>query len=251
MKKKTTIVIIAIGLIGISFLPQSDFLSQQKKYERVRQAYIEKGKTLEETLYKYNLDKENLNILLVAFKNEQQLDLYAKRKNETVYKKIDSYHICASSGVLGPKRRQGDGQVPEGFYHIDRFNPSSSFYLSLGINYPNQSDKRKSSSSNLGGDIFIHGECVTIGCLPMTNNKIQEIYIYAIQARSNGQLKIPVYIFPYKMKDENIKSFSLEHKAQTEVITFWKNIKIGHDMFLTSKKELNINVDNTGDYIFK
>ncbi len=52
-----------------------------------------------------------------------------------------TYKVCALAGTLGPKRMEGDYQVPEGFYYINEFNPQSNYYLSLGINYPNESDK--------------------------------------------------------------------------------------------------------------
>lgn len=246
---KAFILILSIVILS-AFTWQQDFLSSQKKSVRVRDAYAEKGSMVEATLKKYNIDKNNLNILIVAFKNEQLFDLYAKAKNGFTYTKIKTYTICSGSGVLGPKRRQGDGQVPEGFYYLDRFNPSSSYYLSLGLSYPNLSDKRKSKATNLGGDIFIHGECVTIGCMPMTNDKIKEIYIYAIQAKQSGQAKIPVYIFPYKMSTENIKTFSAEYKGYPEIIKFWENIKAGHDEFMKDSKELTFSVDEKGDYVF-
>lgn len=86
-------------------------------------------------------------------------------------------------------------QVPECFYNIEIFNPASSYYLSLGINYPNLSDKIKGEKSKLGGDIFIHGSTVTIGCILITDDKIKEVYIYSIYAKENGQNKIP---FPFK-----------------------------------------------------
>ncbi|WGU69538.1 L,D-transpeptidase family protein [Capnocytophaga canimorsus] len=146
-------------------------------------------------------------------------------KKEHTYRKIISYPICSRSGKLGPKRKQGDGQVPEGFYHIDRFNPSSNFYLSLGLNYPNLSDKRKSKVHDLGGDIFIHGACVTVGCLPMTDNYIKEIYLLATYARNNGQNKIPVYLFPFKMTDKNMQIYKGKYKYNEELISFWNNLK--------------------------
>jgi murein L,D-transpeptidase YafK len=81
--------------------------------------------------------------MLLAYKEEQELELYAKNKAEVTFKKIARYSICQKSGQLGPKRKQGEDQVPEGFYHIDRFNPASFYHLSLGINYPNAADQKK------------------------------------------------------------------------------------------------------------
>lgn len=107
--------------------------------------------------------------------------------NKDLFRLIKDYQICSLSGELGPKRQQGDLQVPEGFYWIDRFNPASNFYLSLGINYPNQFDRILGKSGELGGDIFIHGGCVTIGCIPITDDKIKELYLIAVEAKSNGQ----------------------------------------------------------------
>jgi murein L,D-transpeptidase YafK len=234
-----------------SFLPPSDFLTEQKKFAHVKVAYKEKESLITSTLKKNNISKDNVSIVVVVYKHEQLMELYAKNKNDEAYKKIESYKICSSSGVLGPKRKQGDGQVPEGFYNIDRFNPSSSFYLSLGISYPNLSDKRKSKFTDLGGDIFIHGDCVTIGCMPMTDDKMKEIYIYALQAKHSGQSKIPVYIFPYKMTNENMKSFANEYKNQKELLEFWKNLKTGYDKFIRDLKELNSSVDKNGDYLFE
>ena len=149
--------------------------------------------------------------------------------------------------MLGPKRREGDGQVPEGFYYVNKFNPVSQFYLSLGINYPNSSDKIKSSFPRLGGDIYIHGKCVTIGCLPMTDDKIKEIYLYAVYARNCGQSKIPIYIFPFKMKNENLNTYQ---KIYPEWTSFWNNLKSGYDKFEKERKELKISIDKNGNYIF-
>lgn len=167
-----------------------------------------------------------------------------------MYKLIAAYDICASSGQLGPKRKQGDRQVPEGFYTIDRFNPASNFYLSLGVNYPNRSDRKKSDAADPGGDIFIHGSCVTIGCLPMTDSKIKEIYLYAVYARNNGQNDIPVYIFPFRMTDGNFQTYKNRYAKNRELTDFWTNLKTGYDKFIAEKKALKVSVDNSGDYLF-
>jgi len=234
-----------LTFLFFSFTPREDFLSQQKKYERVRQAYKEKETVITERLAKENIALNELSILIAAFKEEKEFEVYAKRKNETEYRKISTYKICALSGLLGPKRRIGDGQVPEGFYYINRYNPVSSYYLSLGINYPNASDRKKSKAAKPGGDIFIHGECVTIGCLPMTNDKIKEIYLYAIHAHANGQ-QIPVYIFPFRMSEANMSS----HKSSPETSAFWNNLKSGYDKFQSGMKEFNVSVNKAGDYVF-
>ncbi|WP_300721246.1 L,D-transpeptidase family protein, partial [uncultured Brachyspira sp.] len=191
---------------------------------------------------------EELNILITAYKEENILEIYAKNKSDSIYKKIASYNIAAKSGILGPKRMEGDLQVPEGFYYIDRFNPASSYYLSLGINYPNESDKKKSNAKRLGGDIFIHGNNVTIGCLPMTDDKIKEIYLYALYSKDNGQNRIPVYIFPFKMNEENINHYQKYYNKS--IINFWENIKKGYNIFQNTKKELIIKTDSNGNYIF-
>lgn len=246
---KTTIIFLSL-LFFLMTSFSTNFITEQKKFERVRKAYTEKETLLTERLKNLNLNLNNIHVLITAFKQEQELDLYVKSKNDVNYKKITTYAICASSGRLGPKRKQGDYQVPEGFYHIDRFNPASNYYLSLGINYPNQSDKIKSTAPNLGGDIFIHGECVTIGCLPMTNDKIKEIYIYAIQAKQNGQLKIPVYIFPFRFTKENTLAFQNQYKSSEALLKFWNNLKSGYEKFHNDFQELKITINKNGDYLF-
>jgi len=247
---KKIIFLLLVIICCNNVLAQQDFLSQQKKYARVKTAFSEKEQSIAENLRKNGLTSDDVHILIMAYKAEKQLEVYAKKKNETVYKLIAVYDVCASSGKLGPKRKQGDNQVPEGFYSIDRFNPVSNFYLSLGINYPNQSDRKKSNATKLGGDIFIHGDCVTIGCLPMTNDKIKEIYLYAVFARNNGQNNIPVYIFPFRMTAANFQTYKERYAQHQALIDFWTNLKTGYDKFMLQKKELKATVDNVGNYLF-
>ena len=248
MRKLFFLILTIISFNGIS--AQQNFLSQQKNYARVKTAFSEKEQIVTENLHKNGLTTDDVHILITAYKTEKQLEIYAKKKNETIYKLIAVYDICTLSGELGPKRKQGDGQMPEGFYKIDRFNPASNYYLSLGINYPNQSDRKKSNASNLGGDIFIHGNCVTIGCLPMTNDKIKEIYLYAVFARNNGQDDIPVYIFPFRMTDANFQIYKKRYAHNQRLVDFWTNLKTGYDKFMSEKKTLKETVDNAGNYLF-
>ncbi|WP_157153130.1 L,D-transpeptidase family protein [Brachyspira murdochii] len=246
--KKIIICTITIFNIISSVTFAGGFLDEQKRYSRVRTAIKEKDALIKQNIINNNIKLNEMNILITAYKQEDILEIYAKNKNDKTYKKIAEYKIAAKSGILGPKRMEGDLQVPEGFYYIDRFNPASSYYLSLGINYPNEADRKKSNAKRLGGDIFIHGANVTIGCMPMTDDKIKEIYLYALYAKDNGQSKIPVYIFPFKMTDNNFNYYKKIY--ENSLIDFWKNIKEGYDIFQNTKKEITIRIDNNGNYIF-
>lgn len=140
--KKIFIIIIIFNMINMTLFA-GNFLDDQKRYSRVRTAIKEKDNIIKNTLKNNNIKLEELNILITVYKQEDILEIYAKNESDTAYKKIASYNIAAKSGILRQKRIEGYFQVPEGFYHIDRFNPASSYYLSLGINYPNASDKKE------------------------------------------------------------------------------------------------------------
>ncbi|MDR3212649.1 MAG: L,D-transpeptidase family protein [Azoarcus sp.] len=221
-----------------------DFLAQQKQYVRVRDALREKGDVVARVLAARGLKPDALNVIFVAYKGDT-LEVHAKHPSSARYEKLAQYPVCAASGAPGPKRRQGDRQVPEGFYHIDRFNPASHYHLSLGVSYPNAADRIRSRAADLGGDIFIHGKCVTIGCLPMTDDKIKEIYLYAVYARASGQKEIPVYIFPFRMTPEN-----MARHGNHEAFAFWTNLKTGYDLFTANGEALTVRVASNGDYSF-
>ncbi|MDR2626246.1 MAG: L,D-transpeptidase family protein [Zoogloeaceae bacterium] len=228
--------------------PASDFLAQQLRYERVRVAYKSKNAALEKTLRQAGLETHDLNLLILAYKAEGVLELYVKSSAASRYQKLRDYTICRVPGKLGPKRQSGDEQVPEGFYHIDRFNPQSNFLLSLGINYPNAADRIKSKGRNPGGDIFIHGNCVSIGCLPMTDDKIREIYLYAVHARNSGQRRIPVYIFPFRMTEANMQKYAAQNAANPALLRFWKTLQTGYARFAQDAQALPVQVDEQGEY---
>ncbi len=190
-------------IIFIFSVSVDSFKDDQLRYARVREAYKEKESNMKKLLNDNSINKNELRIYLRAFKEEKKIELWAKNNSDSKYKLVKEYKICKTSGKLGPKRKQGDKQIPEGYYHINRFNPYSNFYLSLGINYPNKSDRILGDKNNLGGDIFIHGSCVTIGCLPITNDKIKELYIICVEAKNSGQKTIPVTIFPAELTESN------------------------------------------------
>ena len=164
---------------------------------------INKEPTLRKMCHQADLEFPPRAIFFRVFKRERVLEVWAGPKVGSALTLLKSYPIAAMSGGLGPKRREGDRQVPEGCYVIDRFNPQSSYHLSLRVSYPNASDKVFSDKSSPGGDIYIHGNQVSIGCLAMTDDKIEEIYVLAWNAHRST---IPVHIFPAKRYDHQIKS---------------------------------------------
>ncbi len=101
--------------------------------------------------------------------------MWARNQGDTAFQLLRSYPLAATSGTLGPKRRAGDGQVPEGFYTIDRFHPLSAYHLALGLDYPTVDDMLATGLADPGGDIFLHGSNVTVGCLLLTDAGIDEV----------------------------------------------------------------------------
>ena len=231
-------------------LPAQTFKTTQQKCERVKKAYQEKWEGLKTEMQKQGINSNDFEMCLQIFKNDKIAELWLRSKEKSEFKLFKSYVICAYSGVLGPKRKQGDMQVPEGFYHIAVYNPYSSYHLSLGINYPNASDKII-GKGNLGGDIMIHGNCVTIGCMPLTDNYIKEVYILAVEARNAGQQNIPVQIYPSRLNESGIKMLAEEYSKDPDLVEFWKNIKIGHDYFYKNKQLPKVSIDKSGKYSFK
>ena len=132
-------------------------------------------------------------LALVAFKDTNELELWAS-DGIAAYTLVKSYQIKAASGKLGPKLREGDRQVPEGLYKISAFNPNSSYHLSMKINYPNSFDlthARAEGRNEPGTNIFIHGKAVSIGCLAMGDDAIEQLFtLVSIVGRANAMVLI-------------------------------------------------------------
>lgn len=123
------------------------------------------------------------HLVLIAWKEERRLEIYAGDSREDL-RPIHTYPILAASGQAGPKLREGDLQVPEGFYRIELLNPNSLFHLSLRVNYPSPEDilraqEEKRDTATLGGDIMIHGNSVSTGCLAVGDPASEEIFLLA------------------------------------------------------------------------
>lgn len=238
-------IILLLSMSGPLFA-QNSFKQQQLSFERVKTAYTDKWDGLKKDL-KMKRIKDGFQMYIVAYKEEGKLEVWLKNKSQSAYSLFKSYDFSAHSGKLGPKIKEGDLQTPEGYYAINAFNPQSNFYLSLGVNYPNQADLFRSGKNKPGGDIYIHGNQVTVGCIPLTDDKIKEVYVLATESRNAGQKEIPVSIYPFRMTNENVKS-KLPLYPQQKL--FWTNLQEGYVYFVKHKKPPVVQITN-GGYIFK
>ena len=167
------------------------------------------------------------NMTLLAIKNEERLELWSDDGGDPKY--IRDYQIKAASGVLGPKLREGDRQVPEGIYELEYLNPNSSYHLSMKINYPNEFDRKHAlleGRDQPGTNIFIHGKSVSIGCLAMGDNAIEELFVLVAKI---GRSKVKVAIAPTDPRVADISNISgkpwVDHLYNDLSVFFDKYVK--------------------------
>lgn len=181
-------------------------------------------------------------MLLRAFKADDEFELWAASEAEGPLTLIKSYAVCEKSGVLGPKRVYGDLQVPEGFYEIHRFNAWSAYHLSIRVNYPNRSDKVRGRGWGLGGAIMVHGDCVTIGCIPLQNKPIEEVFIAVLDTHRAKRSQVPIHIFPTRLTAAGLAT--LEDAGHDEaLLEFWRELAVGFEAFEEAKMIPKIEID--------
>ena len=169
-------------------------------------------------------------MLIRTYKKEAEFEIW-KMKSDGQYALLKTFPMCRWSGQLGPKLREGDHQVPEGFYTITpgQMNPNSAYYLSFNVGYPNAYDR---AWDRTGGTIMVHGICSSAGCYSMTDAQIAEIYAIAREAFNGGQREIQMQSYPFRMTAENLAKHRLDPN-----IEFWKQLKNGADHFEVTKTE--------------
>lgn len=232
-----------------AMLLESSFAQSQLRYSRVREARAAAQSRIVQMFDEKNIRYPAAEMYLRVLKRPRLLELWVRETGGKQFKLLKTYQICAMAGTPGPKRRQGDQQVPEGFYFIDNFNPTSDYHLSLKLDYPNRQDRaRNVRGLNLGGDIFIHGGCRSEGCLAITNEGIQELYWIAVEARTFGQQRIPVHIFPARLDAGEMKRIDFNYNDRPDLIHFWKSLKPGYDYFEKTHRVPQVGTDNRGRY---
>jgi murein L,D-transpeptidase YafK len=234
----------------MSSVAQNSFVDYQKSFGKVSDVFKRKEDTLKKQFAAKKLEWPAKHVYIRSFKYDSELEVWVKSKITDEFQLFKTYKICALAGTLGPKRIEGDYQVPEGFYYINEFKPNSTYHLSLGLNYPNAADRILADSISPGGDIYIHGSCVTQGCIPITNPQIEELYILTTLAKNNGQDFIPVHIFPVRFNNPKSLAY-LERlmRDDAELREFEKTMKQAYDYFDVTRQLPVVSVNTKGEYV--
>ncbi len=244
-------------LLCLSFLfftvvsfSQSSFIDFQKSFSRVGYAMKMKEDTLRKQFAAANINWPPQQIYIRSFKYDSQLEVWVRNNNTEKFKLFKTYKVCAMAGSLGPKRLQNDYQVPEGIYYVNQFKPNSNYHLALGIDYPNESDRILSDSLSPGSGIYIHGNCITTGCIPILDNQIEEVYLLAAMAKSAGEDFIPVHIFSVRYNNpKSMQYLSRITKDNQDIQKFEVKMKDVYDYFEDHKTLPMIAINKKGEYM--
>ncbi len=258
MKNLILITFIIGSTLAISAQPSAvrggsnsySFIDYQRNFPRPTEAFERKLDTLQKQFAEKKIEWPAKYMYIRSFKYDSQLEVWVKNDLKDKFQLFKTYKVCALAGTLGPKRMEGDYQVPEGFYYINEFNPKSNYYLSLGLNYPNASDKILSDAERPGSAIYIHGSCVTVGCIPITDKQIDELYVLAAFSKSQGQDFIPVHIFPIAYnKEKSIKYLDGLTKINQKLKDFSDRMEDAFEYFEKYKQIPVVLINEEGEYI--
>lgn len=168
-------------------------------------------------------------VYLQIIKANEELTAYVVGGDGT-YRAFRTWPICSYSGGLGPKKREGDGKSPEGFYTVQpgAMNPSSHYHLSFNLGFPNAYDRAQGYT---GSYLMVHGACVSIGCYAMTDAGIEEIWTLMSLAFEGGQTEIPVHIFPFEMTEA-----AMQIASGHEPYAFWQELQPVWTAFQADKR---------------
>src|ERR1700730_10401187 len=176
-----------------------------------------------------NMTKES-PILIRLFKEESELEVWKEDRNGQ-FALLKTFPICRWSGDLGPKKKEGDRQAPEGFYTITpgQMNPNSNYYLAFNTVFPTSYDR---AMGYTGSELMVHGDCSSRGCYAMTDEQIQEIYALARESFFGGQKSFQLQAYPFRMTAMNMA----KHRNNPN-FAFWKMLKEGYDHFDATRQE--------------
>lgn len=214
------------------------FLTRQLRAPRVTAALKAQATPLRQAFEDARADWPPRALFLTGYKHEGVLEVWAGAADGPQLVPVWTLPICARSGRLGPKRREGDGQIPEGLYRINRFNPRSAFHLSLGLDYPTDVDRTRAGDAPPGSDIFIHGGCASIGCLAIEDGPMERLYLATVMARDRGQRVLNVHLFPCRFGTPECEArLSEEEGVAPDTVALWGHLRAVHSSFEANQRE--------------
>ncbi len=241
--------LIALG-VAPGLLAQTSYVSLKVSSGKVTGVYSKVEDSLRKQFEARKLTWPPQEVYVRSFKFDRQLEVWVKGDKKETFKLFKTYRVCMQSGSLGPKRMEGDYQMPEGFYYINEFKPNTNYHLALGINYPNASDKVLSDARHPGNDIYIHGGCVSTGCIAISDQPIEELYVMTSLAKEQGQDFIPVHVFPVKYSVKKSFEYLAQATKENQLLQkFAITLKAAYDFFEDKKQLPLILVNKNGEYI--
>ena len=229
---------------GIRLLPTAWYYEGRSAAAVRRRSARRRRAVMRERLERAGLPWPPAELLLRAYKAEGELELWGSKRSGQRFVPILTWKLCALSGELGPKRREGDRQVPEGIYHVDLLNPRSSFHLSMRINYPNRADRILGDPNAPGSAIMVHGDCASVGCLAMSDERIEELWVLveAFRRRRRRQ-ELKVYLFPTRAWDE-----LMAYRPLARHHDVWRALKMVDERFVRTGRPPRVQISREGDY---
>ena len=216
-----TLTVLTVQGRSIWYPIAAKFMSKKTVDDVIRQYGSDAKRSLTPSFESSGVTYPPAKLALVAFKNTAELHVWAANQDNQ-YVRIKTYPNQAASGELGPKLREGDRQVPEGLYKISSFNPNSAYHLSMKINYPNEFDLKHANAEGReqpGSNIFIHGKAVSIGCLAMGDEAIEELFTLVHDV---GRQHTQVIISPV---DPSIQKLVVPRDAPEWTSDLYRNIE--------------------------
>lgn len=227
--------------------PTTAFAAEAPQSDRSRAAMARVEPGLRAALAKAGLPW-GAPVFIRIFKQAGDLEVWLESTPGGRFTLFRTYPICAASGTLGPKTREGDGQAPEGFYAVPpgAMNPHSRFFLSFNLGFPNAHDRARGWT---GSFLMVHGDCVSIGCYAMgkrflplgadRNDPIAEIWTLMSAAFRAGQPFVRVHAFPIRMTDA-----ALARHAGHPWASFWATLRPAYSHFEIHRRPPDIGVRN-------
>ena len=223
--------------------------------------------TLGAALQAHHLPFTGLELFFQAFKKEAQVRVFARRAGRnTPFVLLKVFPITGSPFTYpaggdpdraGPKTIEGDFRVPEGCYGLVWQNQWSDFYLGYLLSYPHEGDRIRRdfwrAGPRSGGAIVLHGEAATIGCIPVGNAAIEEIFLLLNKNGRADRGYARIHIFPCRFDvPENQRILDYYARARPELAPFWECLRLVYQHFEETRQLPEVGFDaETGYYMLR